>query len=333
MFSRTPRNAGSRPRLLPSPSMAIAGVAMFVALGGSAVAADRLIRSNDIAPDAVTSAKIKNGSVTLADLQSATVKSLRGGTGGTGGTGAAGANGPAGAAGANGLGGANGAIGAAGANGLAGTNGANGAIGAAGANGLAGTNGANGAIGAPGANGLAGTNGANGAPGANGLGGTNGANGAPGANGLGGTNGANGAIGPDGAPGTNGSDGTDGTDGTDGADGVLGPLSATNGLTALPTATPPTTVIQLTVPAGNYVVMAKSEISHTGAGDTVRCTLKAGSATIDEASMKTLPALAAVPFSLQAVTTTAPTQLSMECDVSVANGAANFTSLIALPVS
>ena len=300
MFSRTPRNAGSRPRLLPSPSMAIAGVAMFVALGGSAVAADRLIRSNDIAPDAVTSAKIKNGSVTLADLQSATVKSLRGGTGGTGGTGAAGANGPAGAAGANGLGGANGAIGAAGANGLAGTNGANGAIGA---------------------------------PGANGLAGTNGANGAPGANGLGGTNGANGAIGPDGAPGTNGSDGTDGTDGTDGADGVLGPLSATNGLTALPTATPPTTVIQLTVPAGNYVVMAKSEISHTGAGDTVRCTLKAGSATIDEASMKTLPALAAVPFSLQAVTTTAPTQLSMECDVSVANGAANFTSLIALPVS
>ena len=50
--------------------------------------------------------------------------------------------------------------------------------------------------------------------------------------------------------------------------------------------------------------------------------------------MKTLPALAAIPASLQAVTTTAsPTQLSVQCDVAVADGAANFGSLIAIPTA
>jgi hypothetical protein len=48
--------------------------------------------------------------------------------------------------------------------------------------------------------------------------------------------------------------------------------------------------------------------------------------------MKTLPALAAIPVSLQAVTTTSPSQLSVECDVLTANGAANFSSLIAIPI-
>ena len=48
--------------------------------------------------------------------------------------------------------------------------------------------------------------------------------------------------------------------------------------------------------------------------------------------MKTLPALAAIPVSLQAVTTTTSTSLlSVECDVQVANGSANFSSLIAIP--
>ena len=49
--------------------------------------------------------------------------------------------------------------------------------------------------------------------------------------------------------------------------------------------------------------------------------------------MKTLPALAAIPVSLQAVTTTSPTQLSVECDVTTANGSASFSSLIAIPVN
>ena len=76
--------------------MLIAGTALFVSLGGSAVAAERLIRGADIAPNAVTSAKIKDGSVTLVDLQPRTAASLRGGAGTNG---INGANGPTGAAG------------------------------------------------------------------------------------------------------------------------------------------------------------------------------------------------------------------------------------------
>jgi hypothetical protein len=52
--------------------------------------------------------------------------------------------------------------------------------------------------------------------------------------------------------------------------------------------------------------------------------------------MKTLPALASVPSSPQAVTTTttAPTTaLSVQCSVAVANGAANSSSLIAIPTA
>ncbi len=165
--------------------------------------------------------------------------------------------------------------------------------------------------------------------------------GAHGETGPGGSNGANGANGPNGANGTNGIDGTDGSNGVDGAkgsngtngtNGTIAPLSATKGLTALPTASPPTTVVELTVPAGSYVVLAKTDLSHTGAGDSVECSLKAGATAIDQIAMKTLPALAAIPASLQAVTTTAsPTQLSVQCSVLVANGAANFSSLIAIP--
>jgi len=91
-------------------------------------------------------------------------------------------------------------------------------------------------------------------------------------------------------------------------------------------------VVELAVPAGSYVVLAKTQLSHTGAGDSIDCTLKAGGATIDQIAMKTLPALAAIPASLQAVTATgSPSQLSVECKVQVANGTANFSSLIAIP--
>ncbi len=113
---------------------------------------------------------------------------------------------------------------------------------------------------------------------------------------------------------------------------MIAPLSASAGLVALPTATPPTVVISLTVPPGNYIVLAKTQLSHTGAGDTVDCVLKAGVATIDQVAMKTLPALAAIPVSMQAVSTTSPSQFSVECDVAVANGSANFSSLIAIPI-
>ena len=171
--------------------------------------------------------------------------------------------------------------------------------------------------------------GVDGRSGVDGRPGVNGANGANGPNGPDGTDGADGA---DGIDGTNGTNGLAGTNGLNGADGVLAPRSAAAaGPTALPTATPPTVVVSLTVPAGNYVVFAKTQLTHSGAGDTVDCVLRAGATAIDQVAMKTLPALAALPVSLQAVTTTSPTQLSLECDVTTANGSASSSSLIALP--
>jgi hypothetical protein len=246
---RTPK-APNR-RHWPTPSMVIAGAALFVALSGSAVAAGALIHTKDIATGAVTSQKIKDSTIVLKDLSAKTQASLRGKE-------------PAGQAGPQA------------------------------------------------SQGIAGANGANGANGPNGAAGVNGANGPSGIAGLNGTN---------------------GTNGTDGTNGVIAPLSATAGATALPTATPPTVVVALTVPARNYVVMAKTQLTHSGAGDTVDCWLKAGVATIDHVAIKTLPALASVPVSLQAVTTTSPTQLSVECDVTKANGSADLSSLMAIPIN
>ncbi|HEX3301289.1 MAG TPA: collagen-like protein [Thermomicrobiales bacterium] len=159
--------------------------------------------------------------------------------------------------------------------------------------------------------------------------GETGKTGSPGAAGSNGANGPNGANGVDGKNGTNG---INGTNGTDGVDGTIAPLSATKGVTALPTAASLTTVVELAVPTGKYVVLAKTQLSHTGAGDTVECQLKSGGTTIDQIAMKTLPALAAIPASMQAVITVAsPSQLSVQCKVKVADGAADFNSLIAIP--
>jgi hypothetical protein len=182
-----------------------------------------------------------------------------------------------------------------------------------------------------GADGWEGPRGSAGPAGSTGLAGSTGGAGAKGSTGLAGTNGSNGADGTDGADGWDGADGTDGSDGTN---GTVTPLSATRGLTALPTGSVPTVVVDLTVPAGTYVVLAKTQLSHTGAGDSIDCWLKSGSTTLDQIAMKTLPALAAVPVPLQAVTTTASTTLlSVQCTVLVANGSANFSSLIAVPTA
>jgi hypothetical protein len=45
----------------------------------------------------------------------------------------------------------------------------------------------------------------------------------------------------------------------------------------------------------------KTQLFQTGAGDSVECFLKSGTTTLDQAAMKTLPALASVPASMQAV--------------------------------
>ena len=252
--ARRPRKSEGRRR--PTPSIAIAGVALFIALGGSAFAAGGLIHARNIAPGAVTGKAIRNGGVEPRDLGPATRALLARG-------------------------------------------------------------------GARGETGPSGTNGANGPNGANGTNGVDGANGA---------NGANGPNGANGVDGTNGTNGVDGAPGVNGVDGTITPLSATAGSVALPTGSPLTAVVSLAVPVGSYVVLAKTELSHTGAGDTVECVLKAGAATVDQIAMKTLPALAAIPASLQAVVeVTSPSQVSLECQVAVANGSANFSSLIAIP--
>ena len=143
---------GHERRHWPSPSILIAGAALFVALGGSAAAASGLIHSSDIAPGAVTSHAIRNGGVQPMDL-STTTRALMAGTGtvpgpkgDTGPSGASGVNGTAGAAGVNGANGANGPNGPNGANGVDGTDGANGAKGIDGTNGTNGVNGTNGTI-------------------------------------------------------------------------------------------------------------------------------------------------------------------------------------------
>ena len=180
-----------------------------------------------------------------------------------------------------------------------------------------------------GSRGLEGAEGPAGPAGPAGLAGTDGANGLAGTDGDDGTDGANGLAGTDGA------DGADGDDGTDGFDGTVTPLSATTGTTVLPPTGPAIVVVSLTVPtAGKYIVLAKTQLYQSGAGDAIECVLKANSTSIDQVAMKTLPALAEVPVSLQAVTTvTANSQFRVECDMRTADGTASFNSLIAIPTS
>src|ERR1700679_2007480 len=88
-----------RRRWWPTPSMLLAGAALFIVLGGSAVAATGLIRASEIAPGAVTSRAIRSGAVEPTDLSVGTRALLEGGHGATG---AKGDTGSAGAAGSKG---------------------------------------------------------------------------------------------------------------------------------------------------------------------------------------------------------------------------------------
>jgi hypothetical protein len=200
--------------------------------------------------------------------------------------------------------------------------------------GPAGSTGPRGAVGLAGRDG--GANGINGADGARGLNGVAGTNGLAGSNGIDGTNGIAGRNGADGMNGSPGTNGTNGTNGTTGTNGTVTPLWATAGPTPFPAVgvgSAPTIVIYLDVPAGSYVVLAKTQLTQSGAGDSIHCDLKAGTAALDQVDMKTLPALAGVPVSLQAVTTTlaSSTRLSVSCVVTTATGSADNSSLIAIP--
>jgi hypothetical protein len=76
------KNLGNikRPRL----ATIIAGLALFIVLGGSATAASGLINGSKIKKGTVTTKQIKNRTITKADLRPALVKSLKGKTGAKG---------------------------------------------------------------------------------------------------------------------------------------------------------------------------------------------------------------------------------------------------------
>jgi hypothetical protein len=112
----------------PSPALVVSVIALSVALGGTGYAAIVLpansVGTSQIKKDAVTTAKVKNGSLRLADFAAGQL--------------------PAGATGAPGPAGATGATGAIGATGAAGPTGAKGDKGDPGTNGTDGTDGTDG---------------------------------------------------------------------------------------------------------------------------------------------------------------------------------------------
>ena len=116
-----------------SPAMVIAVVALFVALGGTSLAAAKLL------PDSVGSPQVINGSLQTVDLSTKAKKALKGNTGPQGAPGAAGQTGATGAQGAPGAAGQTGAVGPAGATGPQGAPGPQGTPGTQGAPGAAGT--------------------------------------------------------------------------------------------------------------------------------------------------------------------------------------------------
>ena len=66
-----------RGRLRPSPAMVVAFIALFVAIGGSSYAVTRLpsgsVGSKQLKKNAVTGAKVKNRSLTVADIKVASL--------------------------------------------------------------------------------------------------------------------------------------------------------------------------------------------------------------------------------------------------------------------
>jgi hypothetical protein len=99
------------PRLRrPSPALVVSVIALTVALGGTSYAAIVLpansVGTKQIKKNAVTTAKVKNGTLRLADFGAGQVPA--GATGATGAQGAAGATGPRGAKGDKGDAGVNG---------------------------------------------------------------------------------------------------------------------------------------------------------------------------------------------------------------------------------
>jgi len=100
-MTESPKRRGSkgerRPRV--TPATVLAGLALFVALGGTSIAASGLINGKQIKPGTITAKQIKNKAITKAKLAPSTVSGLRGAAGPKGDAGPKGERGPAGATG------------------------------------------------------------------------------------------------------------------------------------------------------------------------------------------------------------------------------------------
>ena len=167
------------------------------------------------------------------------------------------AAGPAGKKGVSGATGAQGVMGATAAQGASGGAGGNGERGATGTTGSAGSIGASGVIGASGATGPAGSDGEKGATGVSGASGSAGSTGEQGATGAGGVTGAGGATGP---AGSNGETGAAGATGKGGANGAVAGYSATHTASTELNVATEVAVVSKQIPAGNYIVSAKTVI-------------------------------------------------------------------------
>jgi hypothetical protein len=209
--------------------------------------------------------------------------------GDTGATGAQGPQGNTGATGAQGQQGAQGNAGATGAQGSKGDTGSNGAqgpqgnTGSTGAQGLKGDTGSNGAQGLKGDTGSTGAQGTQGNTGSNGAQGLKGDTGSTGAQGLKGDTGATGSQGAQGNAGAAGAQGLKGDTGAMGAQGPAGSSHAyDNFQSSVAITTSPTTVASVTLPSGNYALMAKVEVANGPVNNTsFSCQLLAGLVVID----------------------------------------------------
>lgn len=94
----SPKHRGSEGarRLRVTPATVLAGLALFVALGGTSIAASGLINGKQIKPGTITGKQIKGKTITKAKLAPATVSELRGAAGPKGEAGPVGSAGPRG---------------------------------------------------------------------------------------------------------------------------------------------------------------------------------------------------------------------------------------------
>lgn len=134
-----------------------------------------------------------------------------------------------------------------------------------------------------------------------------------------------------GATGPKGDAGAKGGPGAPGANGVVTPQVATLANKPLPTGVE-TLVLSKPVPAGTYVVTAKTNLLGLGAPDILDCALSSGDTLVDNVQW-TSTAQARTSVVMTAVTPASPgSPLRITCNPDEASGSAFSVKLIAIPV-